>query len=168
MTEDDEPGGGPAFEALGGAAEAVRRHWDDLVDDMAVTADEYRAAGWDVLELHPGDVTALVESATLDVLVPDDEFEQLREWTESGTFTEHEVYRAASGLVFLLVVLKDPDADRAVCCPAYYDESAVEQLRERARARGGMRTHVRRLSEESVTFTHGTPEPFFPDSTDGE
>jgi len=159
--EDDSTGGAPAF-AGGGAA--VREHWDDLVADMAATAAEFREEGREVLELHPADVTVVSRSRRgFDVLVPDDEFETLQAWVAEAAFPEHRVYRAVAGTVFLLVVLNDPDAGLAVCCPLYYEPSQAETLRELAEADGELRTHVRRLSESYVTLTHEDVEPFLPE-----
>ncbi|WP_415381432.1 hypothetical protein [Halosimplex sp. TS25] len=163
MTEDDEAESGPAFAGMGAAA-AVREHWDDLIGDMEATAGEFEAADWDVLELHPGDVTAVTgERWGFDVLVPDDEFERLREWVDAGSFDEHDVYRVESGIVFALVVLKDDTDERAVCCPLYYDDAAVEGLGDIAEREGRIYTHVRNLAEEYVTLTHEEPDLFFPD-----
>ncbi|WP_235853483.1 DUF7529 family protein [Halosimplex salinum] len=163
MTDDEEVASGPAFAGMG-AATAVREHWDDLVGDMEATAAEFEAAGWETLELHPGDVTAVTgERWGFDVLVPDDEFDRLREWVDGGSFDEHDVYRVESGIVFALVVLKDDDDERAVCCPLYYDDAAVEGLGELAAREGRIYTHVRTLSEEDVTFTHEDPSLFFPE-----
>lgn len=163
MTGDgDDLGGGPAF---GGTGAAIREHWDDLVADMAATAEEFRDAGWAVLELHPGDVTVVTQSHRgFDVLVPDDEFERLAAWVAEDSFPEHDVYRAEAGIVFLLVVLQDPDAERAVCCPLYYEPGEAETLCGLAEADGELRTHVRRLSEEYVHLTHADPDPFLPDA----
>jgi len=159
--EDDSACRGPPF-AGGGAA--IREHWDDLVADMAATAADLRGAGREVLELHPADVTVVSRSRRgFDVLVPDDEFETLQAWVAEAAFPEHRVYRAEAGLVFLLVVLDDPDAGLAVCCPLYYEPSEAETLRELATADGELRTHVRRLSDSSVTLTHEDVEPFLPE-----
>lgn len=162
MTDERDGGGTPPI--LGGAGAAIREHWADLVDDMEATAAELRAAGWEVLELHPGDVTVVTESHRgFDVLVPDDEFEQLREWVDGAAFTDHDVYRADAGITFLLVVMQDPDAERAVCCPLYYERGDADTLRKLAAVDGELRTHVRRLSEEYVHFVHEDPAPFFPE-----
>ena len=159
--EDGSAGGAPPF---GGGGAAVRERWDDLVADMAATAADLRDEGREVLELHPADVTVVSRSRRgFDVLVPDDEFETLREWVDGATFPEHRVYRAEAGLVFLLVVLDEPDAGLAVCCPLYYEPNEAETLRELAGADGELRTHVRRLSESYVTLTHDDVEPFLPE-----
>jgi len=164
--EDDGAGapaaGAPAFAGMD-AGTAIREHWDDLVADMAATASEFREAGWEVLELHPGDVTVVTEpNRGFDVLVPDDEFERLREWVDADDFPDHDVYRAEAGITFLLLVAKDESAERAVCCPLYYDEQGGELLQQLAREDGSLWTHVRRLSEEFVHLRHDDPEPFLP------
>lgn len=158
---EDPAGGGPPFVD---AEAAFRQHWDDIVADMAATAAELRDEGRQVLELHPADVTVVARDRRgFDVLVPDDEFEQLRTWVDAAAFPDHRVYRADTGLVFLLVVLDDPDAGRAVCCPLYYEPTEAESLRQLAAADGVLRTHVRRLSEEYVVLTHEDAEPFLPE-----
>lgn len=160
MSEENEQVGGPAFAGLAG--EAIREHWDDLIADMERTATEFREAGWEVLELHPGDVTVVTEDECgFDVLVPDDEFAELEEWVATDDFPDHDVYHAMAGITFLMVVLKAPDAERAVCCPLYYSDDAERTLRELAATDGVLWTHVRRLSEEYVHFRHDDPEPFF-------
>jgi hypothetical protein len=160
---DGDAPGAPAFAGGGGTASALREHWEELLGDMSDIADGYRDSGWGVLELHPGDVTVVTESRRgLDVLVPDDEFAQLEGWVADGTFPEHEVYRAEAGLVFLLVVLRNPADERAVCCPSYYPHAEAERLRGVAEAEGRLYTHVRNLAEEYVTFTHEEPAEFFP------
>jgi len=168
MDENGEARGGPAFAGVGGAS-AIREHWDDLMDDMRAIAGEMRAGGREVLELHPGDVTAVTgERWGFDALVPDDEFDRLAAWVDAGTFDDHDVYRAESGLVFLLVVLRDSDRRRAICCPLYYDRAAADGLWTLAEREGRIHTHVRRLSEEYVTLTHEEPELFFPDAVAGD
>jgi len=101
-----------------------------------------------------------------DVLVPDDEFEQLREWVDGGAFDEHDVYHVESGIHFAMVVLKGADASRAVCCPLYYDADGFERLRENATRAGRLYTYVRNPAEESVTYAHEEPELFVPDEAE--
>jgi len=141
---------------------ALRRHWESLVADMEATADEFRAAGWDVLELHPGDVTVVTESNRgFDVLVPDDEFDRLRDWTDGTSFPDHQVYRSDTDVTFLLLVLESAAAERAICCPLYFDEEGEHTLRTLATEDGVLRTHIRNLAEEFVHFRHDQPAPFF-------
>lgn len=158
-----DPTTGPEFDEVGMGG--IQEHWDDLVSDVEATAAEFREAGWEVLELHTGDATVTsVERFGLDCLVPDDEFERLAEWVESGTFDEYDVYRAEAGLVFLLVVMRDETDRRAVLCPAYYEFDDVGTLAEGARELGTVPLYVRRLSGETVTFTLEEPELLLPDS----
>jgi hypothetical protein len=140
--------------------------WEAVVADMDDVATEYRRAGWEVLELHPGDVAVLDEERFgLEVLVPDDEFDRLEGWVDAGAeFDSYEVYRTVdSEIVFLLVVLTEVASERAVCVPAYYERSKAEGLHERADREGEIFTHVRRLRRDRiVTFTQADPGPFFP------
>jgi hypothetical protein len=141
--------------------DAVREHWESLLADAAATAGELRERGWEVLELHPGDVTVDADRVGLDVLVPDNEFEQLETVVAETDLDEHDVYRTVDGAVFLLVVARDDDRKRAVCCPAYYNPAAAVELQRRAREAGHLRLHLRVLSGETVTLTVEGPELFF-------
>jgi hypothetical protein len=141
--------------------DAVREHWEALLADAAATAEELRDRGWEVLELHPGDVTVDADRLGLNVLVPDDEFERLEAVVAESELQEHDVYRTAAGAVFLLVVARDDDRRRAVCCPAYYDPAAAAELQRAAREAGHIRLHLRTLSGETVTLAVERPELFF-------
>jgi hypothetical protein len=143
--------------------------WDEVLEDMEATADEYRDEGWDVLEIHPGDVaTPDGEEGGrwgIDVLVPDDEFEELEALIEADFgFDGSEVYRAtAQGLVLLVVAVRDEESKQAVLFPAYYDVDRGRTMLERATAEGEMRTHLRPLDLQNVvTFTHDDPSLFTP------
>jgi hypothetical protein len=50
----------------GGPPAGVMAHWDDVMADVAATAEEYREAGWDVTTLHPGDVHPLPHATVGD------------------------------------------------------------------------------------------------------
>lgn len=164
------------------SSDPVRDRWDQVVADAETTAQQYRNAGWTVVELHPGDVTVLTgapgedpaEAATpqdigLDVVVPGDEYDRVRDHIADRTFDSYEVFRAVdSGVVFALLVVESADGDVAVLVPVYYRLAELEDLREVAEDRG-LYTHIRRLDvDEAVTFTHREPEPFFPDEGDRE
>jgi len=144
--------------------------WDDVLADMEATAEEYREEGWDVLAIHPGDVAAPDGKQGgrwgIDVLVPDDEFEELEHLiqVEEFTFDESEVYQAtASGLVLLVVGILDHDTEVAILFPAYYDVNQGRTMLERAVKEGKMPTHLRPLDVENVvTFTHDDPSLFTP------
>lgn len=157
-------GGGPAF---GGLGSEIREHWSDLVEDAEATAAEFQEAGWETLVLHPGDVTVTsMERFGIDVLVPDDEFERVESWVESGSFDAYDVYRAETGIVFVLIVMKDEADERALCIPAYYRFDDLSTLLDGAREHGAIFTYVRNLQEEFVTFTHHQPALFLPDPED--
>lgn len=152
--------------------------WDDVMADMEATAEEYREAGWDVLELHPGDVTPLpnvstdgtgieVDRTGFDVLLPGDEFaaaQDLLEGTETA-FDEYDAYRAQrSEVVFLVVVMKAEAAGEAVAFPLYYAEEQAEPMLERADAAGELRAYLRPLDDsERVVFSLSAPETLYPE-----
>jgi len=150
--------------------ERVQSHWDRAMADMEATAAEYREDGWNVLELHPGDVVALgpdrADRWGLDLLVADDEFDDLVAWVEAegSRFDACEVYRAESGgVLYLLVAMQDPDADRVVLFPVYYDPSRATGMLSAARDAGEMRIHLHPLATEPVvTFTQSDPSLFAP------
>lgn len=142
--------------------------WDDVLDDMAATAAEYRADDWQTIELHPGDVeTVTGEHADdetplgFDVVVPGDEFERLRDALADRTVDRYEVFAATgNAMVFLLVAVESDDL--AVLFPLYYDQSDQQGL-VAAADEDGLTTRLRPLvDEESVTISHHDPDPFFP------
>lgn len=156
--------------------------WQDVVEDMTATAERYRADGWETVELHPGDVAVLTGDPRtmaeekgdfepgprrlgLDVVVPGEEYERLRDLASGRTFDSYEAFRAVEGgIVFLLVVVTDATDEVAVFVPAYYELADAADLREVADEHA-MYTHVRSLSpDEAVTFTHDDPDPLFPDA----
>jgi hypothetical protein len=149
----------------------VADHWEAVVDDMTVTAEEYREAGVEVVELHPGDVVPRPDVGGFDVLVPDPEFDALRDLLADATLSESDVFRArASGVAFFVAVLVDPDGSAAVCCPLYYhlgDEETAALQRDAAEA-GTLRAFVRPLAnDEAVTLEFDDPDVFFGDGATG-
>jgi hypothetical protein len=146
--------------------------WEQVIEDMHATAAEYRETNWDVVALHPGDVTVVDPEdvdpdssydlrAGLDVVVPGDEYEELRALIEDRTFDEYELLRAvANEVVFAVVALEAAEDDAAVLVPAYYAVADFTPLAEYDR----LHTQVRRLGDHPVvTFTHEDPTPFFPE-----
>ncbi len=153
---------------------AVEATWDDLLADLAATAEEYREDGWETLAVRPGDVTALGgeygDRVGIDVLVPDDEYRDLAAWFDAGfRADDYEVYRSAVGrVVFLLVAVRDESDRRVVLYPAYYaaDDRQAVSLLETAREEGELRTYLRRLSGDYVELTHDDPSLFVPSEDD--
>lgn len=147
----------------------VAPRWEQVIEDMHATAEEYADAGWETVQLHPGDVTVLAggtdERAGLDVLVPGEEFEQLTDAVADRTFDAYDVFRTTeAGIVFLLDVLTDARKEVAVLVPAYYQMTDAKTLRSTAED-GAVTTYVRRLrNERRVEFDHDDPERFLPDS----
>lgn len=149
--------------------------WEDVIEDMEETAEEYRDAGWEVLTIHPGDVAAPDGEKSdrwgLDVLVPGDEFDELQHLMEEEAFAfdESEVYRGTgSGLVLLVVAILDHNTEVAILFPTYYDIEQGRPMIEQAMEAGEMRTHLRPLEVDNIiTFTHDDPALFAPPSAAG-
>lgn len=143
---------------------AVADRWDDLLEDARATAAEYREDGWDVLVLHPGDVTPLTDDPFgLDVLAPDNEFEELRTVVDGTDFDRTSVYTADDGGVrFYVTVVESTAETTAVVVPSFLVRTEQPPLQRKAEDEGVMYTHVRTLSaDERVTFRHEDPGLFF-------
>ncbi|AEN06400.1 hypothetical protein [Halolamina sp.] len=159
--------------------------WEDTIADMETTATEFRDAGWETVELHPGAVTPLPAGETedgyldervgLDVLVPGDEFALVKESVggidgEEGTavsYDEYEAFRAQQNeVVFLVVAMKSTAAETAVLIPLYYDVADAAETLERVRERDEMRLFVRPLDDsERVVFSQQSPEALLPEQS---
>lgn len=150
-------------------ADAAMPYWEQVVEDMAATADEYREKGWDALEIHPGDVQVRagdVERTGFELLAPDNEFDPLSEAVDAGDgFDSANVYRAnPSGTVYAVVALEDESIETALLFPVYYAPGQHQDLVEMVRSEGEVRTHVRPLDDRRIfTFTHDDPSLFLPD-----
>ncbi|RDI72003.1 DUF7529 family protein [Halopelagius longus] len=151
----------------------VMQFWDDVVGDAEATAEEYREAGWDVVELHPGDVTpvpAMLDTEPsaeygLNVLVPGEEFDTVEDVVETAEFDSYDAYRAErGGTVFLVVAMLAEDSGRAVVVPMYYRTKEAAPMLERAADADEMRVIVRPLSDDKrVVFEQRDPNPLFPE-----
>lgn len=144
--------------------QAVADRWETLLADAAATAAEYREEGWDVLVVHPGDVTPLTDDPFgLDVLAPSDEFETLEELVEHLAFDRTTVYSMEDGDArFYIVVPESRAQERAVVIPAFLSLGELPDLRQVAADAGLMYTHVRPPSSDvRVTFQHDDPSLFF-------
>jgi len=162
---------------LGGARDA----WEAVIDDMEATAAEYRDAGFETLELHPGDVTVLptpaaaagnveVDRLGLDVLLPGNEFEPLQAAVADHEFDEYDAFRATEGdIVFLVVAMKSVDGSFAVLFPLYYETTEARLMLARVADRGEMRTYLRPLDDsERVVFSQANPDNLLPEGFDPE
>ena len=155
-------------DASGGVPENVKAKegWQAVIEDTAATAEAYRERGWETLELHPGD-SVVVDSehrTGLDVLLPGPEYEKLESLAGECSFTEYEAFKAESkGMMYVLVVEKDPERETAVFVPAYYDPASAHEKLDSVTESGELRLFCRRLNDDYVEFTHDDPALFLPD-----
>jgi hypothetical protein len=146
-----------------GVPRAVENRWEDLIDDTEATAEEYAAAGYETLTIHPGDVVVLQDDLAIDVLAPGNEYRPLTDLMEGASVDEFDVYTAEEGgVAFAMVVAVDQDAEIAVCVPLYMQLDDADELADVATAAGHVEIHVRPLSDdERVAFRLGDPELLF-------
>lgn len=159
--------------AVEAVASRVRPVWEQVIDDMAATADEYRDDGWDAIECHPGDVAAIGTAEVeregartgLDIVVPDDEFERVETAVDGpGAFDEVEVYRGVENrVVFVTVALENEVAETVVLVPAYYDLDQSDAFVEMVRQEACLRLYLRPIDQRRViTFSNSEPALFLP------
>lgn len=143
-------------------------YWEQVVDDMAATAEEYRERGWRVVEIHPGDVSVFADAPDrtgIELVAPDDEFDDLAAaFDEVDAFDDAQVLRAATeGTLYAVVVLEDPGTETVTLLPIYYVPGEEEGFVEMMQTEGEVRIHVRPLDERRVlTFTSDDPSLFLP------
>ena len=150
------------------ATQVASAHWEALSGDVEAIVAEYDERSFEAHALHPGDVTLLTgesgDREGLDVLLPGSEFETVFDLVDRGvTFDSSEVYSAREGSTVLLVlVLVDEREEVVLAYPAYYDLETGREVLSRARERGRFHSYLRRLSGDTVTFTHDDPSIFEP------
>ena len=140
--------------------------WDQVIDDMEATVDEYQEQDWDVLAIYPGDVAVLSEGTRvgLDILIPNDKYERLESLLSNDVdFEESQVFRAIEGsTVFLIIAVESPDTETAVVYPAYYNmaDPDVGELLSHARAEGELCSYLRVLGGKYIELSHEDPSLF--------
>ncbi len=155
---------------INGTPAEVGSRWSDLIADLEATADELREAGYETVAVHAGDVTPRADELTLDVLVPDNEFDRLRTLAGEATVDEFAVYAATEGQVtFAVVAGRDSEAGVAVCWPVYVTAADGGPLRERALAADRLEFRLRPLANDrEVRFAMSDPAVLFEPATTEE
>lgn len=144
-------------------------NWQQVMEDMETTAEEYRDRGWQAIPIHPGDVAVFSEALDrtgIELLPPDNEFDKLaKAFDAAAGFESAEVLRAeTAGSVYVVVVLEDEPTETAALLPAYYSPSEQEEFVDMIQSDGEVRIHVRPLNERRVlTFSHEDPTLFLPE-----
>lgn len=164
MPDEPDPVGKPD-----NPAETAMPYWEQVMEDMAATAEEYRSRGWSVQEIHPGDVSIFTGEADrtgIELLAPDNEFDPAAEaFDAAGGFENAQVFRAETeGTVYLVIALEDSANETAVLYPAYYSPGHHDEFVEMIQSEGVVRTHIRPLDQRRIlTFTHEDPSLFLPE-----
>lgn len=147
----------------GGSSSVFSSSWQSLMDDLHATAEEYRDRGYEVVEIHTGDVTPLPDKAAFDVLAPGDEFEALQSVMDEFELHEYSVYKADVGSTrFVLVVAEDGEHKVAVCCPLFIHGPGGDAVGTRAKQAGFLQIQIRPLSDDNhVVFNFEDPALLF-------
>lgn len=169
MPNDPDPVGEPD-----NPADDAMPRWEQVMEDMAATAEEYRERGWDAHEVHPGDVGLFADPdkegrTGIDLLAPDNEFDPVAEAFDAADgFESAQVFRAdTEGTIYLVVALESEATETVVLLPAYYSPPEHEAFMDMIYADGEVRIHVRPLNERRIlTFTHEDPSLFLPNGDD--
>jgi hypothetical protein len=152
--------------------------WDDLLEDAEARAEAYREDGWETLLLHTADVTPLAgnhdDRVGFSVLVPDDEFDELRSVFADTTVRRYDAYRTTVGGFVAFVLAIETGDDTAVLCPGYYetDDDSADALFEQAQSAGSLTVYLRRLDDTTVELSLAEPSLLAPpaeeERADGE
>ncbi|MFB6153980.1 MAG: hypothetical protein ABEJ27_06980 [Halodesulfurarchaeum sp.] len=160
-------------EELAAQADIHQDAYQRTIEDARALAEEREADGWETL-VFPAGHTATEPPEVGDTdrfglvhVVPDNFADDFIEWFEPGRFPAFDVYRAkASGRVFLVTELLDPDEKLAVIIIANYELRDAQQLIETVKEEEVMYTHLQRLDGTHLgSFEHEAYEKFFPEET---
>jgi hypothetical protein len=147
-----------------GISQEVNTRWQILISEMEDLADELSEEGFETLITHPGSVSVVTGSDEfgLHVVIPNNEFDTLREWVDDGaTFDEFEIYKRTAGEhEYAVVVVTDATHEVAVLYPTYYTHEERGRLNADAQASGEMLVHLRTINRERVTLAHDADEFF--------
>lgn len=144
--------------------DSIPESWERVVSDLETMADEYGDAGWEVYEIHPGDVSFRVEEGRpkMKVLVADNEFPDVEGTGDIG-YDSYEVHRAVDGgIAYLIVTIKNPAEESVVLVPAHYSIDEDMDVRRRAIQNGTVTLVLHRLDERSpLEFECESPSLLF-------
>jgi hypothetical protein len=148
--------------------------WEELLDDAAAIAEEYREDGWDAVVLEPTGISPVErdERVGLDVAVSAAEYDIVEGLVDEGevTITAADVYYrplAEEGTEqrVALTVERDDASETAIFVPLTYDISACKSVFETALLEEELLTHVTTESTDQwVSFSHDDPSLFIEES----
>jgi len=146
--------------------ESISDSWEQVMSDLEAIANEYEAEGWEVYEIHPGDVSLRQEGnqPRMELLVADNEFPDVGDTGEIG-YDYYEVHQAVDGgIAFLVVSIKNTIKESVIVVPAYYAIDEDMDVRQRALQDGSVTLVLHRLNERSpLEFECKQPSLLFDD-----
>ena len=144
--------------------------WGETLQEANEMGERLRADGWEVVTVRAGHVAPFppdrgdADRSGLVFVAPDDVADGLRAAVDGADLTDYEVFRRQVGSdLFVLVRLTDADARVAVLLVGAVDLATAGPLREAARERGVLYSHVRLLDGTHLAiFRHDDPTAVFP------
>lgn len=172
MTESHEGDHGveQGAQRLATIAETMKDAWARTIEDMRARAEAYEEQDWAAITVAAGDTAPEHPDAGpagrfgFVHVLPGDTASEIRETVEDGEFSEYDVFRAtASGRVFLVTELLDPDSRTVICVAGSYELRTVGPLVAAADEAGVCYTHLQTLDGTVVgSFEHEDYEKFVP------
>lgn len=158
-------------ERIAADAETLKAGWERTLSEMETMAENLREEGVRAVTVAAGDTTPKAPEAGesdrfgLVVVVGDDDADAVERLLEDGALPEYDLFRRTMNRrVFFVVLLSDPEGERALLVAGQYRLADATGLAKAAREAGETYTHLQRLDGSDVTtFRHEEPEKFFPE-----
>lgn len=161
-------------ERLAASADVHRNAWEETIEEMNASADEYAADGWETHAVAALNTAAVsrdeAAAARADIgwglvhTIPDNFVDGFADAVDRGAFPEYDVFRRlVDGRVFHLLVLRDPDERLALFVAGNYPLQGAEGCIAAAKDEEGLQSWLRGTDGTVAgTFRHAEPSKFFP------
>jgi len=151
-------------ESLG---EAHIEVWERTLEEAQMLVDEREADGWDatyVLSAHTDAVSRDMgehDRFGLMHVLPNNYADRFTEAFDPDGFTEYLVYgTSVNGVMFVILELIDPEAERAIIIPCSYDMTMGQGVSQSAAEEGALPSYFKTIDGEILArFDHDEIEP---------
>ena len=156
-------------ERLLATSEAAQTGWEQTLQDVEAMARDRAEAGFETLVLTSDDTTPKPPGSSdewgLVYIVPSNQAEEFRAFTDEVDFEDTVVYQASSsGHAFVVTECLDTERGRVLFVAGTYRLHRASSLAEAALDRSEMYTHIKKLDGTVLgTIEHDDAEQFFPD-----
>ena len=141
--------------------------WERTLEEAQMLVDERREDGWDatyVMAAHTDTVSRDMNDHDrfgLMHVLPNNYADAFLEAYDSDAFTQFRVFgTSVNGMMFVIIELIDPAADRAIVVPCSYDMTMGQGMSESAADEGVLRSYFKTIDGEILgRFDHEEIEP---------